>query len=160
MPCMAVWAPPSAGWHKPENAAALGAYSAAVAFESVCAVGRVQPVAWPGGESSRNSGQFAAFTSYLGALGSPPAAVLQPLVGEPIRALRADGQPKDGESSAHLAVAPPTPWQPASPPATRTSRRPVTTRRPSATACTNHEASEANPTETGRRRTRQQEPAF
>jgi hypothetical protein len=42
---MAVQAPPSAGWHKPEGAAALEAYSAAVAFESVCAIGRVQLVA-------------------------------------------------------------------------------------------------------------------
>jgi hypothetical protein len=76
-------------WHKPEGALALGAYSPAVAFESVCTTGRVQLVAWPGGESSLDSEQLATFASaYLGLL--PP--VLQPLVGGPIRALRADGR--------------------------------------------------------------------
>jgi hypothetical protein len=60
---MAVRVPPSAGWHKPENAAALEAYSAAVAFESVCAIGRVQLVAWPGSESSLDSEHLATFAS-------------------------------------------------------------------------------------------------
>jgi len=85
---MAVRAPPSGGWHDPAHAPALAAYAAAVAFESSCAIARVQLVAWPCREYILDNGQFRTMISaHLGLL--PP--ILQPLVGKPIRALRADG---------------------------------------------------------------------
>jgi hypothetical protein len=85
---MAVKAPPRGGWHDPANAADLAAYTAAVAFESSCAIARVQLVAWPCKEFVLDNSQFQTMVSaHLGLL--PP--MLQPLVGKPICALRADG---------------------------------------------------------------------
>jgi hypothetical protein len=76
---MAVRAPPSGGWHDPAHAPALAAYAAAVAFESSCAIARVQLAAWPCRECILDNGQFRTMISaHPGLL--PP--ILQPLVGK------------------------------------------------------------------------------